>query len=309
MFGRTLARRPARSVEFVRRASAVVAIAIAAVIAPAPAFSQPPTPITECGKINKPGLYEVDNDLIASSPSAGDCLIIAAPNVSLNLNRFNLYGATSGVGIHVMKRAAQVFIEGHGSTIETFGVGIQIDASGALADNFTVLSNTDAGVLLNHVQRADLSNFAAINNRNDGVRIYRGGNNLLQMPVVTGSGRYGVWVQSSSHNSIGNFTVQNNSVAGIYIGCSESGPQGPCARHSALSNSNYLFSGIAGVFNSGTQQYGVAIDQGDNFNRVVNVVAALNNQLDLFDVNSDCGKNYWFAEPTIGQVAPPSCIY
>ena len=48
------------------------------------------------------------------SPSAGDCLVITASNVSLNLNHFDLLGATSGAGIHVMKTAARVFIEGNG---------------------------------------------------------------------------------------------------------------------------------------------------------------------------------------------------
>ena len=140
---------------------------------PSAAYSLAPTAITACGKITKAGLYELDSDLIASSPSAGDCLVITASNVSLNLNHFDLLGATSAVGIHVMKTAARVFIEGNGSTIQTFGVGIQIDAPDALADNFTVLSNTDAGVVLNIVQQADLSNFSATNNKNDGVRIRR----------------------------------------------------------------------------------------------------------------------------------------
>jgi Periplasmic copper-binding protein (NosD) len=297
-----------RIAELVRHAIGLMLIMATAVVLPAPAFSQPPISITACGKITKAGLYELDNDLVASSPSAGDCLVVTAANVALNLNHFGLFGATSAVGIHVMKTAAKAFIEGDGSTIETFGVGIQIDAPGALADNFTVLSNTDAGVLLNHAQQADLSNFFAVDNKNDGVRIDGGGYNVLQMPVISGNGRYGVWAQSSSHNSVGNFAVQNNSLAGIYIGCSTAGPRGLCSRGAMTSNYNYLFSGIAGIFASGVQQYGVAIDQGDNFNRVVNVVALQNNQLDLFDVNADCASNYWFAEAKFGQVAPQNCI-
>jgi Periplasmic copper-binding protein (NosD) len=290
------------------RYAIVMLLSIVAVMSSAPASAQPPISITVCRKITQAGLYEVDNDLVASSPSAGDCLVITAPNVSLNLNRYRLIGATSAVGIHVMKSAAKAFIEGNGATIQTFGVGIQIDAAGALADNFIVLSNTDAGVLLNHVQQADLSNFSATNNLNDGVRINGGGYNVLQMPLISGNGRYGVWAQSSSHNSIGNFTVQNNAQAGVYIGCSTTGPQGVCPRGAFASNYNYMFSGIAGISSSGVQQYGVAIDHGNNFNRVVNVAALQNDQLDLFDANQDCASNYWFAEPTIGQVAPRDCI-
>lgn len=284
----------------------VLAIAVAVMI-PTPAFSQPPIAIIACGKITKPGLYELDNVLVASTSSAGDCLVITASNVSLNLNGFDLWGgAVSAVGIHVMKTASKAFIEGNGSIIQAFGVGIQIDAPGALVDNFTVLSNTDAGVLLNHVQQVDLSNFSATTNKNDGVRIVGGGYNVLQMPVISGNGRFGVWVQSSSHNSIGNFEINKNALTGIYIGCSQAGPRGLCARGATASNYNYLFSGT--IKDSGLQQYGVAIDLGDNFNRVVNVFASQNFVFDLLDVNPDCGTNYWFAEPIIGMVAPPTCI-
>jgi parallel beta helix pectate lyase-like protein len=274
---------------------------------PVPAFSQPPISITACQKITRAGLYEVDSNLIASVPSV-DCLVVTAPNVTLNLNHFGLFGATSAVGIHVMKTATRVFIEGGGSTIETFGEGIQIDAPGALVDNFTVLSNTDAGVLLNHVQQADVSNFSATHNKNDGVRIYGGGFNVLQMPTISENGRYGVWVQSSSHNNVGNFTVQSNGAAGIYIGCSLFGPQTSCTLRALPSTYNYVFSGTSGPNFSGSQQYGIAIDKGDNYNRVVNVDASNNTQWDLFDVNLDCAGNYWFAEQTIDKVTPPTCI-
>jgi parallel beta-helix repeat protein len=273
---------------------------------PAEAFAQPPIAVTTCQKITKPGLYEIDNILIASSPAAGDCIVITAPNVSLNLNGFDLLGATSAAGIHVMKTAAKAVIEGNGSTIQTFGVGIQIDAAGALADNFTATKNTDAGVVINHAQQAELSNFTSTDNLNDGVRIFGGGFNGLQMPSISGNGRYGVWIEGSSNNSVGNFDISKNGLAGIYLGCSQAGPRAACLRGIGPSNYNRLFSGT--IKDSGVQQYGVAIDLGDNFNRVVNVYAWLDSQVDLLDENPDCAKNYWFAEPIIGVVTPPTCI-
>jgi len=298
-----------RSVALIRLAVGVLPIMAAVVMLPAPAFSQPPVSITQCGKIDKPGLYELDSDLVVSQPSAGDCVVITAANVALNLNHFDVLGATSAVGVHVMKTAARAVIEGSGSTIQTFGVGIQIDAPDALADNFTVLSNTDAGVLLNHVQQANLSNFYSIGNKNDGVRITGGGFNVLQMPTIQRNGRFGVWAENSSHNAVGNFIVQDNSLAGIYVGCSPAGPHGLCPRGlTAASDYNYMFSGVAGIFSSGVQQYGVAIDHGDSFNRVVNVVAQQNLEFDLLDLNSDCGSNYWFAEEEFGEVEPQNCI-
>ncbi|HXR24133.1 MAG TPA: right-handed parallel beta-helix repeat-containing protein [Candidatus Binataceae bacterium] len=273
---------------------------------PKVAFSQPPIAGTTCQKITKPGLYEIDNILIASSPAAGDCIVITAPNVSLNLNGFDLLGATRAVGIHVMKTAAKAVIEGNGSTIKTFGVGIQIDAAGALADNFTVNKNTDAGVVINHTQQAQLSNFSSTDNLNDGVRIVGGGFNGLQMTSISGNGRYGVWVEGSSNNSVGNFDISKNALVGIYVGCSQAGPRAACLRGVGQSNYNHLFSGT--INDSGIQQYGVAIDLGDNFNRVVNVYARFDSQVDLLDENPDCASNYWFAEPIIGVVTPQTCI-
>jgi hypothetical protein len=81
-------------------------VLVLAVSIPTPAIAQPPIAITTCGKISKAGLYEVDANLVVSTPAAGDCLVITAPNVSLNLNNFDLFGATSAAGIHVMKTAA-----------------------------------------------------------------------------------------------------------------------------------------------------------------------------------------------------------
>jgi hypothetical protein len=113
---------------------------------------------------------------------------------------------------------------------------------------------------------------------------------------------------SSNHNNVGNFMVQSNSLAGIYIGCSLAGPEGTCSGHPPPSNYNYVFSGTSGLNFSGIQQYGIAIAHGDNFNRVVNVAATNNFLWDLFDLNSDCGSNYWFAENTIDKVTPSACI-
>lgn len=205
-----------------------------------------------------------------------------------------------------MKTAAKAVIEGNGSTIKTFGVGIQIDAAGALADYFTVNKNTDAGVVINHAQQAELSNFASTDNMNDGVRIVGGGFNGLQMPSISGNGRYGVWVKGSSNNSVGNFDISKNALAGIYVGCSQAGPRAACLRGIGPSNFNHLFSGT--INDSGVQQYGVAIDHGDNFNRVVNVYARFDSQVDLLDENLDCASNDWFAEPIIGVVTPSNCI-
>src|ERR1700733_9880701 len=107
MIGRPRSIWPGRSVPFVRCTLGMMLLAAVAMMLPAVAFSQSPISITACGKIKKAGLYELDSDRVASEPASGDCLVITAANVSLNLNHFDLYGATADVGIHVMKSAAR----------------------------------------------------------------------------------------------------------------------------------------------------------------------------------------------------------
>ncbi|MBF6559736.1 MAG: right-handed parallel beta-helix repeat-containing protein [Candidatus Binataceae bacterium] len=298
-----------RIVNFIRRATRLL-LTIGAVwiaVGTRAASAQPPS-ITSCTKITKPGFYQVDSDLFAEATPGGDCLVITAPNVVLNLNTHTISGNTDADGIHVKPTASGVFIEGEGATIEKFGEGIEIDAANALVDNFTVTANSDAGVLLNRAQRADISFFSATSNLNDGVRIARGAQNLLQSGTILDNGRYGVWIDGSSHNSVGNFDVESNGMGGIYIGCSLAGPGLPCIGKVPESNFNYVFSGIASVSNSVPQQYGIAIDLHDNYNPVVNVEASGNKPWDLFDVNPDCAGNSWFAEITLLNVQPSVCI-
>src|SRR5689334_18195955 len=70
---------------------------VALIVAPSLSLAQPPVvSVTSCGIIGKSGVYEVDSLLTSSG---GDCLIIRAPNVTLNLNSSVITGQQSGAGI------------------------------------------------------------------------------------------------------------------------------------------------------------------------------------------------------------------
>ena len=62
-----------RPIAGIRCTLGLALIAGVALTFPEAAFSQPPIAVTTCQKITKPGLYEIDNVLIASSPATGDC--------------------------------------------------------------------------------------------------------------------------------------------------------------------------------------------------------------------------------------------
>lgn len=264
------------------------------------------SPITACGRIARPGYYEVDNALVAQA-DPGDCIQISAPNVSLNLNGQSISGANAGVGagVQVMPTAANAFIEGGGATISGFFEGLEIGGGGAVAEYFNAENNYDAGVLLNRARLANIANFTANNNHLDGIRLAESVQSVVQSFTASGNNRYGVWLVGSSHDAVSAFTVSDNMITGVYLGCSMDGPGGTCPRVAPKSNFNAIFAGVASTSESvPSQEYGVAIDLGDISNRVADITAQWNSKYDLYDANQVCGKNAWFAFTALNPQVP-----
>jgi parallel beta-helix repeat protein len=267
------------------------------------------TSITACGRITHPGYYEVDSPLTAGADPA-DCIQISAANVSLNLNGQTITGVNAGSGVHVMRTGAQVYIEGGGATIAKFMDGVEIDGVGARAENFVASDNFDAGVLLNHARLATVSNFAANSaggGELDGVRLVGAAQNSIESFSTSHVNRFGVWLLGSSHNSISGFTITDNGIAGIYLGCSMTGPDGSCKPISPKSMFNAIFNGVSSDNSSGQAGYGVAADLGDISNRFSNITAQGNATYDVFDVNDVCGENAWFALMVGNPQVPAPC--
>jgi hypothetical protein len=289
-----------------RLCAALMLVASAAIASSA--FAQPQiNSVISCQSISKSGFYELDQAISPSTPS--DCIVITAPNVTLNLNQEEISGAGGGTGIHVMRTAANVFIEGGGATISNFIEGIEIDAANAVAENFTVSGNGDAGVYLNGAKQAKVSNFTANGNNKDGVRLFKASMNVIQGFSAANNGRYGVWLMASSRNTIdlGDLYIQDNSIAGIYLGCWSAGPNGQaCKPKVAPSSYNSIFDGYTDGA-SGGQNYGIAIDLGDNFNKVAHMSAIGNTDADVVDYNTECGNNLWISVEYAKPSSPSPC--
>lgn len=253
--------------------------------------------------IAKAGFYEVETALTQSGP--GDCLLIKAANVTLNLNRQSVTGSGSGVGVHIEASAGNAFVEGASAVIRGFANGIEIDGTNALAENFSANDNDDAGVYLKAAKQARVANFGANGNR-DGVRISQGTLNTLQNPNCADNRRYGIWLLGTTHNSIGTFDLVNNATAGIYAGCWNTGPKMQLCKPAVASSSfNAIFGGQA---DGGAEQYGVAIDLGDNNNWVAGNISRFNSTTDMFDANPGCGNNLWLAN-AFGVASTADCIH
>jgi hypothetical protein len=276
------------------------------------ASAQPPIGVEGCEKITKAGFYNVDVPTL--TPTSGDCFVISASNVTINLNRAAITGFGSGAGVHVMPTASNAFIEGQDATISGFADGIEIDGSKATAENFTANNNLDAGVLLNNAHQSTVSNFTADSNvgsdkiSGDGVRVVKGTQNTIQQLTADRNARFGVWLLSTSHNTVTGFYLQDNVIAGLYAGTRASGPcKAGCKPGTPPSSFNEIFNGFA-FRGSGSEAYGIAIDLGGNGNRVANVRSEFNNAFDMFDGNPDCANNIWLAV-TLGNSFPvASCI-
>jgi parallel beta-helix repeat protein len=251
----------------------------------------PPKSVTACTTLRAAGSYEIDATLTASG--ATDCIAIAASNVVLNLNGWLIQGGGGAAGVHVLPKAANTYIEGRGTMISGFNEGVEIDGVGAVAENFTAASNTDAGVYLNNSRQARVANFTTSGNL-DGVRVSSGTDNVVEGVTAHTNSRYGVWLESTSYNSVEGFLVEDNQMAGVYVGCWPTGPQGTkCPRKIKPSNYNSILDGSAVKNSAGDQAFGIAIDLGNSNNRVSGVTTSFNSESDLVDDNPDCGNSIW----------------
>ena len=292
------------------RLRVVVALAVI-FLRTAAAQAQPVvTSLAGCAKIAKSGIYSLDAPTVNAAP--GDCIIITAANVVLNLNGATLTGGGSGVGVHVASSASNAFIEGRGALISNFTDGIEIDSTKAVVENFTTTANIDAGLFLKSASQAAISNFSANANSNDGVRISKGSYNTVTGSVsATSNGRYGIWLSATNHNNIGGFLVEDNAVAGVYVGCSPNGPLvAPCKPAVPVSKYNLIFDGRVQASTNLSQTYGVVVDMGNDSNRITNVSSPTPfEQYDLDDENHECAHNAWFGHGVIFSASPADCIH
>ena len=292
-----------------------------AVLLPGVSRAATPTSITACQTISSPGFYQLANAL---SNSGGDCIVISASNVTLNLNGNNITqtppggSSSTGAGIHVLatippppgcttddtrkghsrpekckpKPLENVFIEGLNNTISGFAYGIEDEGRRVTVDAFSVVGGGD-GLFLNNAHGGEFINFGAESN-GTGIYISGGGNNSFAAFDASFNTQYGIWIQGSDHNKVSTFSSVSNTgtlgaSGGVYIGCSPTSPGDTTCSDS--SKNNLVFDG-----DSEGNAYGIAIAPGAAGNNVANNLTQTNSTDDLFDANANCGTNIWFAD-------------
>lgn len=241
--------------------------------------------ITQCGcTIFEPGTYTVNANLTAAQglTERQGCVDVEAHDVFLILNGHTITGTGNGtgIGIHLLPGSYNIFLEAGanftvGSTISGWKYGMESEAENVIVDFFYNIMNNTFGVLLKGAKNNNMTDLNAINNT-----------------------VYGVWIKDgSTHNQINCTTSSGNGIAGIYIGCSNTGPGTiSCEQDWRRSRKNFIYDHTADGKNDGItiiQKFGIALELGSTQNTVTNTNATGNSAFDLFDGNPNCDENLW----------------
>jgi hypothetical protein len=133
-----------------------------AVLGLAGAASAGPKSIGSCKTIDEPGSYLVTKNLTAT----GDCLVVAAPNITLDIGGHVLSGAGWGKGIWVLPAGRGAVIRN--GTLTEFGGGILAGAN-ATVDQISVYDGANYGIYV--AAGSTVRNSMASNNVMYGLRL------------------------------------------------------------------------------------------------------------------------------------------
>ena len=168
-----------------------------------------PARIEQCMAITKPGSYTLMNNLIA----AGDCLVINANFVTIDLNGFMIKGNETGFGItdaNVIRQGLAV----RNGTIRNFSSGILLGASNdSQIERIRVIGNVNSGI-------AAGSGFIISSNTataNGGTGISTNTGSIVSGNTATRNVGQGISVASGSVVS-GNTALANDDT-GIAVSC------------------------------------------------------------------------------------------
>jgi hypothetical protein len=257
-----------------RFAGSAMLLLLVAVVAKAQNCS---SSITACGcTISSAGTYAVNADLTASQglTTRSGCIDVNVNNVKLLTNGHNITGAGTGtgIGINLLSGKQTIFLSAAGpqetyTTLSGWQYGLESQATNVIAEGFLFIGNT-TGVLLKGA-------------RNNNIGCFESDSNSV----------YGVWIRGGSGNQIEYGEVWENKVAGVYIGCSATGPSGP-ACSGGTSSGNYIFEVWSNPSGVPPQSYGIAIELGGTQNWIVDNWFYGNTVDDLFDGNAN-GVDVW----------------
>jgi Right handed beta helix region len=211
------------------------AVALALFAVPAHALPRCTASISSCCRITRSGDYIVTQPLTTSS---GNCLVIAAPNVKLELRGNNLTGGgiSSGIGLHALSSAGHLTVVGP-TYVSNFGIGVRNDAgavsmnnvasdsngvglvdtgSNAIFTNVITSGNVRQGALFTHASLVRAVPFTANSNGGDGVVIDAVRNSTFEISSNFNAGN-GLTIKGGSSGNSLLGAMNNNNADGVAI--------------------------------------------------------------------------------------------
>jgi hypothetical protein len=168
-----------------------------------------PQPLNNCQTLSQPGSYEVNRNLNAN----GDCLVIAADFVTVDLNGFVLSGNGAGAGIAVPAGPVRRGLSVRNGVATGFLNGIDAaNTTGTAVERVYATGNTLHGILAG--DRAIVSRSRSTNNGGDGIRVGRG---ATVAGNVVGDDQNGIFADAGS--SVLHNASRNNRVHGVVMDC------------------------------------------------------------------------------------------
>ena len=165
-------------------------------------------PISACGTLSSPGVYFLTGNLSAT----GDCLVIAADNVAIDLKGKTITGNGTGSGITDDGSFRGFSIIANGK-IRNFNRGINLASSGeGIVSNLDSSKNVEDGIFI-----ADCCNTldSVTANSNGGTGIFIDDSDSSLSKIQTnGNGAGGIFI-SSDDNTLVASTASNNTGIGV----------------------------------------------------------------------------------------------
>jgi prepilin-type processing-associated H-X9-DG protein len=113
-----------------------ISLALGVIILAPGAGAREPTPLRKCQTISQPGSYELADNLTTN----GDCLVITADFVTIDLAGFTISGGTGGTGILATPSSGELRgIAVRNGSISNFGEGVNLAfADGSIVEGLRV---------------------------------------------------------------------------------------------------------------------------------------------------------------------------
>ncbi len=260
-------------------------------------------PVSDCGTINASGAYYLSKNLVAANT---DCLSVKAKDVYPESEwTWPQRGHGGfGTGLHVTGSASNFrMLSAEDNGIQNFAIGVEVDADNATMEGLGASNNSDTGIFVSGARDLTIGGFGGGSNGKNGMHLTNASGLLAHNFGNNANGSYGVFVQHSNNNVFSNFAAGNggaNGIAGLYIGCSTTGPDPKCATVPSRGN---VVAHAAGALNT---QYGWAIDIGSTQNVMSNLNGSGNGVFDMYEGNPTCRNDWIFDIP--GTSNAPGCL-